>query len=166
MLGGDKPVAIQSITRAITALVNKGLIEKGKVRSRKRFVLIHRPLKETINSILKATKHFVGRYAPSKIMGAVSKISTNQFGANSTKQIGIHKESKVKPKKSKIYDKRGKELWSRVCPSGREDKFDISSISTREATQLINWIYEAEQEWIKDTWPEEVSKLKNEVIYG
>tara|TARA_R110000851_G_scaffold85277_1_gene185498 strand:- start:342 stop:989 length:648 start_codon:yes stop_codon:yes gene_type:complete len=164
LLGGAKPTSIQSITRAITALVTKGLVEKGKVRSRKRFVLIHRPIKHTINSILKATKHFVARYTPSKIMGAVNKISTYPDHSE-TLRVRQHKRTN-QVENSKLFIKRGRSLWNKVCPTGRSDKFDISNISAIETTQLINWIYESEQEWIKDTWPEEVSRLKNEVVYG
>tara|TARA_R110001592_G_scaffold290474_1_gene559605 strand:+ start:727 stop:1374 length:648 start_codon:yes stop_codon:yes gene_type:complete len=164
LLGGAKLTSIQSITRAITALVTKGLIEKGKVRSRKRFVLIHRPVIEIINSVFKGGKEFVSRFAPSKIMGAVNKISTNPRHSE-TKPVRQHKRDN-QVKKSKLFFKRGRSLWSKVCPSGRSNKFDMSTISVREATQLINWVYETEQQWIIDTWPEQVKKLEGVKSYG
>ena len=165
MLGGDKPVAIQSITRAITALSKKGLIQKGRIRSRKRFLLTHRPIKEVVNSILKATKYFVDRYAPSKILESVSRISTKPISKVSTKPISIHKENIVKTKKTKLFIKRGSHLWSQVCPSGQQNKFDSDAITNQEKKYLHFWINEPEQTWIEETWPEEVSKLKKEVIY-
>jgi len=164
MLGGDKPVAIQSITRAITALVKKGLLEKGRVRSRKRFILIHRPIKAVVNSILKATKHFVGRYSPDKIMGAVNKLSTKP-NSSQTKPNSQHKRTN-QVEKNKLFIKRGKELWGKVCPSGRENKFDSKAISSQQREYLHAWINEPEQTWIIDAWPNEVRKLNQEVIYG
>jgi len=164
LLGGAKPTSIQSITRAITALVKKGLIQKGKVRSRKRFVLIHRPMTEVINSVLKGGKEFVSRFAPSKIMGAVNKISTKP-NHSETLRLRQHKRGN-QVEKSKIFIKRGKSLWNKVCPKGRSNKFDLSNISAREATQLINWVNETEQQWIIETWPEQVRKLEGVKSYG
>ena len=164
LLGGMKPITIQSLTRAITGLEKKGLIEKGKVRSRKRFILIHRPVEEAIKSVLKGAKDFVSRFSPSKVWGAVNEISTKPKKSK-TKPESQHKRN-TQAKKSKFSLKRGESLWSKVCPTGDSNKFDMSEINREEATQLINWVYEAEQNWIEETWPEEVSRLKNEVNYG
>ena len=163
MLGGAKPTSIQSITRAITALVDKGLLQKGKVRSRKRFILIHRPIKAVVNSILKATKHFVGRYTPGRIMAAVNRISTNP-NSKQTLRDGKHKRPN-QVEKNKLFIKRGKELWGRVCPSGKNPKFNSSAISSEQREYLHAWINEPEQIWIMDAWPTEVDRLKQEVIY-
>ena len=72
ILGGN--TRIQSIARAITSLVKKGLLEKGKVRSKQRFKLLHRPVTEKIKKICKGAKDFVRRIATENLLKPPSKV--------------------------------------------------------------------------------------------
>ncbi len=92
---------IQSITRAITSLARKGLISKGKVRSKDRFILIFRPfknLKKNMARTLKHAKHFVNtRFS----------IQTKPSRFN-TKPNGLHNRNTQSNKSNNLF-KRGED---------------------------------------------------------
>ena len=96
-------------------MVKKGLLEKGKVRSKQRFKLLHRPVTEKIKKMYKGAKDFVRRIATENILKPVSEVQ--KFKSN---PVGEQKRNPPREElKSYIYRREGEDLWERIAPTCR-----------------------------------------------
>lgn len=172
MIGGH--TSIQSISRAISSLVSKGLMEKGKLRSKDRFLLIHRPVKKIAKSIAHHAKTFVNRYTPSSLSFMVSDKKCNQNGLSSnelepkntkrTRQVEVKPFRKYKKlyqveKSKSLYEKRGESIWMMIAPSGFSTKIRYEKITEQEKQVFQTWVQENDTElkrWILENHSEQM----------
>ena len=172
MIGGH--TSVQSISRAISSLVSKGLMEKGKLRSKNRFLLIHRPVKKIAKSIERHAKTLVSRYSPSKLSsmlfdktGTENGLSSNELEPKSVKQVEQielkqnrqHKKLYQVEKSKSLYEKRGESIWMMIAPSGFSTKIRYEKITEQEKQVFQTWVQEDDTElkrWILENHSEQM----------
>ena len=157
MLGGK--TAIQSITRAISSLQRKGLLAKGKLRSKSRFVLIHRPI-EVAKDATKHAKQFLRRFTPKNL----ASLSATKPSRSKTKPSRQHKKTNQVEKSKYYYEERGEQVWYKLAPCGdSNDEFQISKITDTEKQDFLDWVRAADTDlknWILNEYETQMEVLK------
>jgi hypothetical protein len=141
VLGGN--TTIQSISRAIKGLSDKEVIVKGKVRSKSRFTLIWRPVRQVTKKCrqaVQASKHFVRRFTPSSLSNAFSQDFTKPFRQQETYQKLEYKTGNEVKKNQVVYEEMGMALWERVAPTGFNETVNIDKLNPEEKKVLRKWI--------------------------
>jgi len=154
IMGGN--TSIQSISRAIKGLSDKGIIVKGRVRSKSRFTLIWRPIKEVTKKCkqaVQASKHFVSRYSPSSLSKAFSRPHTKPNRQDPTYQIFEYKKCNEVKNSNNLYEERGESIWFKIAPSGFNKKINIDILEPGEREIFFSWLDTEEQyetkQWIR-----------------
>jgi len=155
VLGGN--TTIQSISRAIKGLSDKKVIVKGKVRSKSRFTLIWRPIKEVATRCtraVQASKHFVSRFTPSELSNAFSRNSTKPYRQQETYQKLQYKRDNEVKKSQLVYEETGMALWFKVAPTGFNEKVNIDRLGPGERKNFFDWLGNETQsetkKWIRE----------------
>jgi len=172
LLGGTP--TIQSITRAITSLQRKGLLTKAKIRSKNRFVLIHRPM-EAVKNASKHAKQFLRRFTPKNLasLSAKSKYGddnqdcsrpyTTKQSRSETKPNRQHKRTNQVEKSKSLYEERGEQVWYKLAPCGGNDAFQIEKITDNEKVMFMEWIRNSDTElkkWINRYYSAQMESMK------
>lgn len=155
---GKNPPTIQSIVRAISKMVKKGILEKGKIRTQSRFTLIHRPIKTISKKLVNHAKTFVSRYTPSSLSNVISYKSKRITDTNPN---GLHKRNTLKGNFNSL-SKRMDELWSQICPVGFNDKIRIEEISEDKKIIFLEWVRTSgagKANWIYETYTEQIENI-------
>lgn len=171
IIGGIQ--SIQSITRAINGLVKKGLLEKGKVRTRKRFVLIHRPIKKITEQAKKHAQSFLKRFQAlpySRVPGHLksSQVPVNISSPNQitdTKPFRLPKRDNEVENSKSLIEERGRRLWFRIAPTATR-KFSICKLTVDEKTIFTNWVTQGdtqEKKWILERHNDDIVKQMEEI---
>lgn len=156
MLGGT--TSVQSISRAVSSMVKKGLMKKGKIRSQNRFLLIHRPINKITKKVSQHAKTLVSRYAP-------SSLSKMLFNKNQTKSVKQDSQITLKQRRQykrgnqvenskNLYKERGEEIWRVIAPTGFDQKIKYEKITEDERQTFKEWVLASDTEqkrWILES---------------
>ena len=156
VLGGN--TKLQSIARAITNLVNKGLLEKGKIRSKSRFLLIHRPVVKRVQKLYENARDFVMRMKAENILKPVGEVKV--------KPVRLHKRSNQVEKSNNVYEKRGELVWGLIAPTSFTPDFDLRERSKEELEIFLEWVEEKDTEnkvWIVENFASQMKNLKQKI---
>ena len=156
VLGGN--TKLQSIARAITNLVNKGLLEKGKIRSKSRFLLIHRPVVKRVQKLYEGARDFVMRMKAENILKPVGEVKV--------KPVRLHKRSNQVEKSNNVYEKRGELVWGLIAPTSFTPDFDLRERSKEELEIFLEWVEEKDTEnkvWIVENFASQMKNLKQKI---
>lgn len=156
---GENPPTIQSIVRAISKMVQKGILEKGKVHTRSRFTLIHRPVKFISEKIKSQAKTFIRRFSSHSMSSLITDKKTNRF--KDTNPNGLHKRDNLKVNFISL-SKRMDDIWDEICPVGLSDRIRINEISEDKINMFIDWIKSSRSqkaEWIYQTYTEQIENI-------
>jgi len=162
---GDNPPKIQNIVRAISKMVQKGILERGKVRSKSRFTLHHRPIVKATKKIVNHAKTFVSRYTPSSLSNVFFNKSNR---IKDTNPNGLHNRESLKLN-IKSMSKRMDELWEQVCPMGLNDRIRIDRITEDKKIIFLEWVRtsgDSKANWIYETYTEQIENFTRGFGYG
>jgi len=160
VIGGG--ISIPSISRAITALSKKGLIEKGKRQSKKRFILIWRPVKKIAKKIfvdVQRVKDFVKNRYSNDAFFKRKEINNRKKEIN---ESANRREPTQGKEKSNFYEEiqAGHQIWFDVAPRGYSNRLVLSARDDsdlrifkewvlRDDTELKHWILKQHKEQIE-----------------
>jgi hypothetical protein len=156
---GVQPPTIQSIVRAISKMVKKGILEKGKIRTQSRFTLIHRPIITISKKMANQARKFVSRYTPHSLSNLITNKKTNRF--KDTNPNGLHKRDTLKGNFNSL-SKRMDDLWSQICPVGFDDKIRTENISEDKKIIFLEWVRTSgagKANWIYETYTEQIENI-------
>ena len=162
---GDNPPKIQNIVRAISRMVKKGILQKGKVRSKSRFTLHHRPIIRATKKLINHAKTFVSRYTPSSLSNAIYNKSNR---VEETNHFGYHKREPLKGTIKSI-SKRMDNLWIQICPIGLNERIRIERIEEDKKIMFLEWVKTSGDDRANDiyeTYTEQIENFSRGIGHG
>jgi len=149
---GKNPPKIQNIVRAITRMVEKGILKKGAAKTKSRFTLIHRPIQAT-KKIVSQAKKFIHRYSPQSIANLIPKTNRLSRMGEETNHIGEPKRNTLREDLN-LYEKRGEDIWFKIAPAGFNEKVNIDRLGPGEREIFFGWLGNEKQnetkKWIQE----------------
>jgi len=153
---GKNPPKIQNIVRAITRMVEKGILERGAARTKTRFTLIHRPV-QAAKKILNQTKTFLRRYSPQSLSRLIRKDKSKLI--TQTNPNGDHKKDTLREDQY-LYEKRGENLWLKIAPTGFNEEMSIDKLGPGEREFFFEWLGNERQNETKKWIREQIRRMK------